>query len=293
MIQNARPNPMTAPNPPPVSVFQFLDAREYLRQACEREKALRPAFSQRYIAKALNASSSSFFADVMSGKSKLSPARVLGFVQLLKLPKKEAEYFERLVQYTQAEGEAEKRHAFEKLKELGPKGGQALLEASQMEYFGKWHYAAVRELLEVHPFRGDYAELGALLNPPITAAEAQEAIALLRRLKLIARAPHGGFRRTGKVVVSGPSRARQVRPALLGNLELARRALDVFDPARRPFSYMTLSVSEQSFRQIQEKIHAFTREVFELVTEDGEVDRLYQLNLQFFPLSETVKRRKS
>jgi len=278
---------------PPVSVFRFLDAREYLRQACEREKSLRPAFSQRYIAKALNASSSSFFADVMSGKSKLTTPRVLGFAKLLKLSKKETDYFESLVMYTQAESEDERRHALDKLKELAPKGGHALLEAFQMEYFGKWHYAAVRELLEVYPFRGNHAELGALLNPPISAAEAQEAIALLRRLKLIARAAHGGYRRTGKVVLSGPAKALQVRPALLGNLDLARRALDAFEPGRRPFSYLTLSVSEQSFRQIQEKIRAFSREVFELVTEDREVDRLYQLNLQFFPLSETVKRRKS
>jgi uncharacterized protein (TIGR02147 family) len=285
------PMPRTVPNP--VSVFQFLDAREYLRQACEREKSLRPAFSQRYIARELQASSSSFFADVMRGKSKLTPQRVLGFARLLRLSKKETEYFENLVLYTQAESEAEKRYAFDRLKALGPKGGHALLEAFQMEYFAKWHYAAVRELLEFYPFRGDYAELGKMLNPPLAAAEAQEAVALLRRLKLITRAPHGGYRRTEKVVLSGPSKARQVRPALLGNLDLARRALDAFEPERRPFSYLTLSVSEPSFRQIHEKIRAFTREVFELVTEDKEVDRLYQLNLQFFPLSETVKRRKS
>ena len=274
---------------PPLSVFQFLDAREYLRQACEREKALRPAFSQRYIAKAMKAASSSFFADVLSGKSRLTPARVLGFIKLLKLSKKEADYFERLVLYTQAEGAEEKRYALEKLKDASPKGGQELLEASQMEYFAKWHYAAVRELLEAYAFKGDYAELGAMLEPPLSAAEAEEAIALLRRLKLIVRTANGGYRRADKVVVSGPSKAAQVRPALLGNLDLARRALDAFEPAKRPFSYLTLSVSEESLRDIHEMIRVFTRQVFARVSEDDAVDRIYQMNLQLFPVSKVVK----
>jgi uncharacterized protein (TIGR02147 family) len=278
---------------PSVSVFQFLDAREFLRRAYQREKSLNPSFSQRYISQALKASSSSFFRDVLIGKSKLTPPRVLGFCRLFKLSKAEAEYFETLVLYTQAETEDEKRHYLGKLKAAGPSGGHTLLAAYQTEYFSKWHYAALRELLRLHDFRGDYEELGALLNPPIPAEEARDAVLLLERLKMIHKAPHGAYDAVDRVVMSGPETSpAQVRPALLGNLDLARRAIDTFAPKKRPFSYVTVSVSENSITQIHEKLRTLSREILELVTQDGDVDRLYQLNFQFFPLSEVIKRRK-
>jgi uncharacterized protein (TIGR02147 family) len=284
---------MLRAKPTSLSVFQFLDARDFLREAYRLAKRENPAFSQRYIAQMLKASSSSFFRDVLSGKSGLNPARVLGFARLFKLSKAETAYFENLVAYTQADTPEEKRHALEKLKAAVPSGNHALLEAFQMEFFSKWHYAAVRELLGVHDFRGDYEELGKQLNPPISAAEARDAVDLLQRLKLIRKTAHGGYETTERVVLSGPQISpAQVRPAIEGTLELARRALETFPPQKRPFSYLTVSVSEASAQRIQEMLRALRQNVLELVTQDKDVDRLYQLNFQFFPLSEVIKRRK-
>ncbi|MCD6025123.1 MAG: hypothetical protein K0Q91_2039 [Fibrobacteria bacterium] len=284
---------MLRAKPTSLSVFQFLDARDFLREAYRLAKRENPAFSQRYIAQVLKASSSSFFRDVLSGKSKLTPARVLGFARLFKLAKAETAYFENLVAYTQADTPEEKSHALEKLKAAVPSGNHALLEASQKEYFSKWHYAAVRELVRVYDFRGDCDELGALLNPPITEAEARDAIDLLLRLKLIRKAAHGRYEAAERVVLSGPQVSpAQVRPALEGHLDLARRALEVFPPAKRPFHYVTVSVSENSANEIRGMIREFKQSVLNLVTRDPEVDRLYQMNFQFFPVSETIKRRK-
>lgn len=284
---------MTTPAKSLPSVYAFLDAREFLRRAYEARRAHDRTFSQRRIALGLKAGSSSFFRDVLSGKSKLTPARVLGFARLFKLSKPEVEYFEKLVAYTQAEGAEEKQHAFENLKAADPKGRHAVLEASHAEYFSKWHYAAVRELLAVHDFRGDHAELGALLNPPITEAAARDAVDLLRRLKLIRKTPHGGYEPTDRVVLSGPQQGPvHMRPLLASHLDLARRALEQVPAAERPFSYLTVSVSEKSLARIHKKLRALRDEVFEIVTDDDEVDRLYQLNIQLFPISEEIVRRK-
>jgi uncharacterized protein (TIGR02147 family) len=275
------------------SVYAFLDAREFLRRAYEARRAEDRTFSQRRIAQVLKARSSSFFRDVLSGKATLTPARVLGFARLFRLGKAETDYFEKLVAYTGAEGAAEKRHAFEKLKGAQTTGGATLLEASHAEYFSKWHYAAVRELLAVYDFRGDFAALGSLLNPAIDEAAARDAVALLHRLKLIRKTPHGGYEPTDKVIVSGPQNGpAQMRPVLLGHLDLARRALDALPPPMRPFSYLTLSVSEKSFALIHKRLRALRDELFEIVTQDDEVDRLYQLNFQLFPVSKVITRRK-
>jgi uncharacterized protein (TIGR02147 family) len=278
---------------PVPSVYRFLDAREFLRGAYEARRKADRTFSQRRIAQALRAGSSSFFRDVLNGKSKLTPSRILGFSRLFRLDAAEAAYFEKLVSYMQADSPEEKQRAFARLKEAETTGRHTLLQASHEEYFSKWHYAAVRELLVIHDFRGDYAALGRMLNPPLTEAVAREAVVLLNRLKLIRKRPHGGYEPTERVVHSGPQNVpAQIKPVLSNHLELAKRALDLMPPAIRPFSYLTVSVSEKSFVRIHEKLRSLRDEVFEIVMRDEDVDRLYQLNFQFFPLSEVVSRRK-
>ena len=66
--------PQAVPVP---SVYQFLDAREFLKQAYAARKRAQPAFSQRFIAQALGAKSSSVFRQLLEGKSRLTGARVL------------------------------------------------------------------------------------------------------------------------------------------------------------------------------------------------------------------------
>jgi uncharacterized protein (TIGR02147 family) len=83
------------------------------------------------------------------------------------------------------------------------------------------------------------------------------------------------------------------KPGIRANLELAQRALDEFPAPIRPFSYLTLSVSAESFLQIRDILRATRRQILDVVTRDEKVDRLYQLNMQLFPISKTVKRRKS
>lgn len=275
------------------SVYAFLDARDFLRRAYEARSRADRRFSQRFIAQALKAGSSSFFRDILAGKSRLTPLRTLAFARLFHLTKPETDYFERLVAYTEAENPEEKAHALARLREVDGSSRRLLLEASHAEYFSKWHYAAVRELLAIHDFRGDYARLGSLLNPPISEDSTREAVALLSRLKLIRKTPHGGYEPTERVVLSGPQNVpAQMRSVLLNHLDLARNALDAVPASQRPFSYLTVSVSERSFTRIHEKLRMLRDEVFELVTRDQDVDRLYQLNMQFFPVSEKITQRK-
>lgn len=274
-------NPQSLP-----SVYQFLDAREFLRQAYDAQKRVNKGFSHRYIAKAMGAGSSSFFKDVLNGRASLNPARAAKFARLFCMNPRDTAYFETLVLYTQASDPAEKERLLQTLARAKGAGQQAVLEASQAEYLQKWHYAAVRELLAITDFDEDYEALASRLSPPITAAEARDAIQLLLRLKLIRRAKDGRYEKADKVVVTGPRhQAEKSRPGILANLELARRALDTYPPEIRPFSYLTLSVSPESLQYIQERLREVRRDILERVSQDENVDRLYQLNMQLFPIS--------
>jgi uncharacterized protein (TIGR02147 family) len=280
--------------PSPVSVFRYVDARQFLCEAYNAEKKQNRNFSHRFIARAMNAGSSSFFKDVLCGRAPLSPERAAKFAKLFRLTPKETDHFQTLVLFTQASTHEEKERYLRKLGGNSANGAKTVLQATQREYLRKWYYAAIRELLDTHDFRGDTEALAKALDPAITPEEASDAVALLLRLGLIRKDAQGRYEKVGEVVgTKAGGDAEMAMPGLKASLELAQRALDAHPPAMRPFSYLTLNVSERTFAEVRDRIRAFRGEILDLVADDSAVDRLYQLNLQFFPLSTPAKRRKA
>jgi uncharacterized protein (TIGR02147 family) len=272
------------------SVFHYFDFTAYLKQSFDFEKAENKKFSHRFIALRLGVKSSSFFKDVLAKRIKITPARAAAFAKLMHLNQVESEYFEQLVQYNQAETQQEKEMFLERLLRKSKSKLASPLQAFQKEYFNKWYYAAIRELLALREFRGDYAALAAELSPAISPSEAMEAVNLLVRLGMIHKTAQGHYQKVDKVVSSGSElKPEMIRPAIEGNIQLALEALNAYPQEVRPFSYLTLSVSEESFNEIAERIRSFRRDVLEIVTKDAKVDRLYQLNIQFFPVSNPPK----
>lgn len=279
--------PVKPPERP--NVFLFLDARAFLAATFEYEKRINRAFSHRYIARMMGSTSSGFFKDILNGRVRISPARIAEFAHLFRLTEIESEHFEALTHYTQASNERDKERWLKKMTTGSRSGKNTLVEAYQLEYFQKWQYAAVRELLAIHDFRGDFTKLAALLEPAITPHEAEQAVRLLENLKLVRKAAHGRLERVDKIVRSGSTAPAWVKPAIRGNIELALRALDALPPAVRPFSYLTLSVSKNSLEHILQKLTSLRQELLDIAAQDAHADRLYQLNLQLFPISKTVK----
>jgi uncharacterized protein (TIGR02147 family) len=223
----------------------------------------------------------------------LNPARAGKFAKLFHLSPKETEHFENLVLFTQASTREEKERYLRRLGGGSAAGERAVLQASQREYLRKWHYAAVRELLDVHDFRGDHDALAKALDPAITPDEARDAVALLLRLGLARKDAQGKYEKVGEIVATrAGGDPEMAKPGLKAGLELALRSLDAHAPVARPFSYLTLNVSERTFGEVRDRIRAFRRDLLDLVAGDADADRLYQLNLQFFPLSNPAKRRK-
>lgn len=276
-----------------VSVFQYLNAKEFLSQAYNVEKHRNPMFSHRYIAKAMGAKSSSFFKDVLNGRIKLTPGRMRSFARIFKLAKRETEHFENLMLYAQADTEDEKKHYLQRLLARSTLHRHTVLEAFQMEYFKKWYYAAVRELVGLIDFQGDYKRLAGMLEPSITSNEAMEAVQLLLKLKLIRKTAQGRLEKVDKVVSSGTTNnPGLVKPAIRENLDLAYRALEEYPVKIRPFSYLTLSISEESFLRIHVTLKSFRKEILDIAAHDEGADRLYQLNFQLFPLSKVSEQEK-
>lgn len=268
-----------------VNIFGYIDYRQYLRDAYAERRKESAKFSYRYIAGKVGFASPGFFANVLSGKKDISLKLVLKFAELFHLGRKEREYFETLVLYNKSTSASEKKEYLERLLSL--RGSKVKsVEPHQWEYFEKWHHTAVREVIAIRPFRGDFKALAAMINPPITVPEARKSIELLERLGLIRKGMDGVYERTDAAITAGDA----VSKALIANyqlqaMELAKYAMDNLPAGTRNFSTLTLSVSQPTYEAMLEELRGFRRRLLDMAQNSDDVDRVYQMNFHVFPLS--------
>jgi uncharacterized protein (TIGR02147 family) len=270
-------------------LFAYTDYRKFLKDHYEEQKAKDPKFSHRYFTMKVGFSSSGYFSDVLAGKKNLSGAFMLKFAKALKLSKEEEEYFLNLVSFNQAKTLEEKNRFYEKMMTSG-KVKVAVLEAEKYEYFSKWHYAAVREILHYSPFKDDYKALAKSLDPPIAVKDARKAIELLSALGFIARDAQGFWRPEAPNISTGGSfNALNVANFHRNTLELAIRALDAFPADQKGFSTLTLPLTGDKIRKAKLAIKNLRMYLLALAENGTKADRVYQFNFQLFPVTRVEK----
>lgn len=267
------------------SIYTYSDFRKYLADFYREKKAANPHFSHRFIAGKVGLKSMGHFSLILKGKANISPGLVLRFCELLKLKRKESEYFEALVRYNQARTDPERRLALERL--LSNKECQVkIVEPDRFEYYEKWYYSAVLRLLDFYPFAGDYAALARLLEPAITPAEAKKAVGLLVRLGFVKLASDGMFVPAERTLSTGyGAHSEHIAAYLRQCADLAKSAMDRFPRNERNVSSVHFSVSEETYRKIEQETRNFRRKIMSLAEGDAKPARAYQFSVQVFPIS--------
>jgi uncharacterized protein (TIGR02147 family) len=268
-----------------------VEYRAYLKDFFLYLKENNPAVSHRYLAAKVGFDAGQF-SKILSGKRNLTLAMILKFAEIFKLNRKEKEYFEVLVLADHAKVPAERTAMLARLQPLRPKSAKTIANGLE-EYYRNWYHTALRELLGFYPFRGDWAALAKMIRPALTETQAKQGVELLVSLGFLKKDAQGCFRVADAHITSGyKSPSRAVHQFIRSTLDLGKDALDAFPKEVRNLSTMTFSTSENHFLQIQEKIRLFRKELAEEVDKVQNPERVYQLNMQIFPLSENWSLRK-
>ena len=127
------------------SLFEYLDYREYLKDHYESNKQCHSFFSYRYVA-AKTGLDASFYVKVLQKQAHVSLKALPALTGFLRLNKKENDYFNMLVRFNRAKKQDAIKRCFEKLIEFREPRTNTL-DADKYEYFSKWYYIAIRELL--------------------------------------------------------------------------------------------------------------------------------------------------
>lgn len=270
-----------------MNIFNYLDYRKYLADALKERKEQNYHFSYRFIAQHLNLSSPGFFNWVISGKRKLPEALIPKIAILFKLDDKECAYLHLLVKYTHSVDTSEREGLFEKLSVYIKKLNKKELQPAQYQLFSKWYYLAIRELLRAFRFKDDVRALASALHPKIKTREAREAIDVLEKIGLISRDEEGFYRPVETLLTTGEVWESE----LISNLQiqmadLGKKAILSVPKKERDISNLTVCLSEPTMKKISDEIIALRQKVLTLSENDTDADRVYQCNIQLFPVSQ-------
>jgi uncharacterized protein (TIGR02147 family) len=268
-------------------IQKYLDFREYLKDWIDWRRAKDAEFSQRVFAKeaGLPLSSSSLLPAVLKGRRNLSQNLRVQFATALKLNERDSRYFELLVQFNQAKGMEEKNHFFAQLTKFRTSRAQ-ILQDTQMEFFSKWSYSAVRNYFGMDSKQSNPAVIGERLLPKVSATEVQEAIRLLSELGLIKKTANGFTVTDRHIFTSKDVQARTARGHLKELTRMAMEVLDEVPPEVRQYNALMFTISPEGFQTVKERIRSFMEELREIIDRDHGEDRIYSMTLQLFPNSQ-------
>jgi uncharacterized protein (TIGR02147 family) len=280
---------VTPDSPETPDIAGYAEYRTYLRDRYESLKARDKRFSHRFINSKCQARSSGWFGDILAGRQRLKHVQVRPLVAVFKLDKREHEYLDALVDLERADAPDIRMAAMERWLSLKGQRREAV-DQDRFAFFEHWYHLALREMLGIVPFDGNYEALGAALRPPIRASQAREAIDLLQRLGLVL--PQTWNRRLSDmpVLVKTPDgEARHWHHILKDMMRLAPRALEVYKKEERDFSALTLSLSPDGFRRAGEAVAELRKKLLFIAEKDRGQNRVYQALFQVFPLTGTLE----
>jgi len=266
-------------------IQDYLDYRHFLKDYYEEKNRENNFFSYRFIGQRVGIDAS-HLVKIFQGKRHIGDSSIEAFSRFLHFNKSDSEYFTTLVKFNKARSDREIKLWYERL--LASKSiNSHVLGRDQYEFYQKWYYTAVLMCLDFYRFNGDYKELSKMLSPEITVKEAKNAVELLERLELIKKLDDGSYYLTNEVVTTGDKcRSVAVRSYQEESIDLARQSLDRHQKEVRDISTVAMTINKKDLESIKEQIKEFRSKLLRHATECQDPDAVYQLNLQFIPLTQ-------
>lgn len=267
------------------SIFEYIDYRRYLKDFYDFQKKTKKYFSYRFFAQKAGINAPILLKMVIDGKRNLSRKTLEKFSTGLNLKEKEAIYFRNLVLFNQAKSAIEKQEHYRVLQSMAQQVPQFVMENDHFEYFDKWYFSAVREGVCQHDYCENWETIAACVKPPITSAQARDAVEWLLKKGFIKKNKSGAYSQVHTAVTT----RSEVRSLVVRNfnrkmIQLAERSLDAFSVSERYATGITVGLTREAYNVLVAEIEAFRDRVVNIVDSLDKGDSVCQVNIQLFPL---------
>ena len=272
-------------------IVEYTDYRKFIQDYYDERKRS-SAFTWREFARDAGFTSPVYLKYVCEGKKNLSIGVAGSVANAMGLAGFESTYFVLMVSYAHAKSDAAKRAAFEERCALAQAHKVRVLGNEEFDYFKSWKNPVLRELAPHMP-GAKPLEMAHACKQDISAAEVTKTLDFLLKAGLLKKDRNGNYRQTEKSVSIGPVDAVPLAAREMQRQmgEFAVKALDL-PLSERDMSGLTLGLTRSAYERIKKEIADFRRRVVAIATEADEAEQVYRMNLQLFPLSERLEKKK-
>lgn len=167
------------------------------------------------------------------------------------------------------------------------------IQLKQFEVISDWYHFAILELTKVRDFTPDLKWIASSLG--ISHAQVRRAVSNLLNLGFLEidrgvwrDKTVGGFATNitpGMTSEASKEMQRQI-------LTQSKAAVDSVPLELRNHSSLTIAISKNKLEGVKERIRAFRHELNDFLSEDKELDEVYQFTIGFFPITKISRRKK-
>lgn len=269
----------------------YTDFRAYLNDWIDERKSQGLPGSNRWFAMKMGINSTSWLTSVVKGIKGLSKATANKLSEILKHSPIEARYFETLVYFNQARTIEERNNYYQELTALQKLKDVRTVKPNQYDFYSAWYHSAVRSIIGMHRFTAsekEYERLASMVSPPITSSQARKSLKLLEELGFVKTNGQGVYELTSSAITTGENiRSLGIANFQQETMRLAQEAMDRYPRDERYIGTATVGASAEAFQRIKQVLIDTSNKIAEIANADADADRVYQVNLQAFPMSKT------
>jgi uncharacterized protein (TIGR02147 family) len=249
-----------------------------LKEDLSNKQRINPQFSLRAYAKFLGMHSSTL-SQVLSGKRSLPTKNIKDIAQKLSLsPKEQTLFFE----------------SFYKMKsklddiKVDENDDRFIIDESYFKVIAEWEHYAVLTLFDTDGFTADLESISTRLN--ITLNRAEVVLFNLLASGLLIKNAEGSFVKAhASIRTTEDVTSVALRQSHLENLEIGKNKLDEIEVELRDFSAMTVALDLDKLPEAKTIIREFRQKMSALLR-DGRRTEVFQLAIQFYPLTNIEKK---
>lgn len=293
-FSKAPENTVTSDGVPMLS--DYMDYRLFLKDwYASRRKAtqseIRPYNYQMFSA-AANIKSPNYLKMIIEGRRNLSDDMISKFGKALGFQKEQTEEFRHLVHSNQSTDPVDRNVSLKKLSELrvDRKLRSGEIDRKTWEKIPNWVAWVIYAMVDQEGVSFDMPTLKRLLRGKASEAEIEESLN-----GLLASGELSRDEKTGEIVKARHvmESAEEVPVALIRKLQaqlmlLGLESLYQDSATEREFGTLTLSMTKAEFEEVKFKLRQLRKSIHKdnaIARNQGRGERVYQLNIQLFPVS--------
>lgn len=276
------------------NIYDYIDYRLFILDAAKSLNKNDPTFSFSDLAHAIGASSPDFLREIRDRLFVISDASIGTLADYLGFDSDALQYFATLVAFDRAKTNTAKDAFLKKILRSKEFSVARELREDQYRFFSRWYIPVIRELITSPYYDNNPSWIASRIVPAISDEEVKDAIELLIALDLVSfDEKTGTWHQKDTVIKTSAEVKGSAFVEYHSNvIKLGEASIERFTSDQRDLRALTLSVSDEGYRNLKKRIESIWQELLSYAETDEETNRVYQVNLQCFPVSVPLEKKK-